>query len=110
MAFGGNRVAVFFIRGSGVGGGEGGRGGGSELIATFTCESTVTALAALSSFPLHPKSTHFTRFRHNHCAILTGHVNGFVNVWWCAMKDVDRDIIEGLQRRHRILTIGGMKG
>jgi 3-hydroxyacyl-[acyl-carrier-protein] dehydratase len=26
------------------------------------------------------------------------------------MKDLDRDIIDGLQRRHRILTIGGMKG
>ncbi len=50
--------------------------------ASFTAETPPTALALLH-FPKQPSAAAFCRFRHNHMALLSGHVNGFLNVWWC---------------------------
>ena len=52
------------------------------FVRSFLCDSSVSALSVLH-IPCHPDSFSFTRFRLNGYAILSGHTNGFLNLWWC---------------------------
>ena len=49
---------------------------------TLRCEMPVSALRFLP-VPAAPDAAAYSRFALNRHALLTGHSNGFVNVWWC---------------------------
>ena len=53
-----------------------------DFVRSFLCESDVTAMAVFH-VPCHPDSFSFNRFKLNGYAVLTGHLNGFLNLWWC---------------------------
>ena len=52
------------------------------FVRSFLCESDVTAITVLH-VPCHPDSFSFSRFKLNGYAVLSGHLNGFLNLWWC---------------------------
>ena len=63
-----------------------GSGGGLTVTAepalTFSCDTAVTALV-VAHVPAPAAANRFSRFKLNAYAVVTGHVNGFLNIWWC---------------------------
>ncbi|RYG45202.1 hypothetical protein EON67_10860, partial [archaeon] len=50
-------------------------------IARFGTEALVTAVSVLH-IPAPADAVNFAAFKYNHLLLLTGHANGFLNVWW----------------------------
>ena len=52
-----------------------------NYIRSYLCESEPTALC-VANIPTHSDASLYSKFRYNGYIIITGHTNGFINIWW----------------------------